>query len=167
LEPDIITLSKGLNSGYFPVGATSFSASTCMPIQSANVPIQFGSTQDGNPVGCATVLATLGIVTDRGLLEHVSEVGHRIRSELSALGGAIEVRGVGLMIGIEFSRLYPERRLFNEAESMQVRLRCQEEGLLVYSFSSGISLFPPLTMSGAEIDEMLDILRYVIQECIA
>ncbi|MBS0225681.1 MAG: aspartate aminotransferase family protein [Proteobacteria bacterium] len=170
LEPDIITLSKGLNSGYFPVGATLFSASTCLPIQRANIPIQFGSTQDGNPVGCATVLAALDIVAEEGLLDRVETLGHRIRSELTALAGergAISVRGMGLMIGIELSHEYPDKRLFTELETQQVRMRCQEEGLLVYSFDSGISLFPPLTISDDEVEEMLEILRDVISGYIA
>lgn len=167
LEPDVITLSKGLNSGYFPVGATLFRGAVIEPIRQAGIPLQYGSTQDGSPLGCAATLATLSQVFDDDLPARATELGERIRADFRAMIGdsvVSDVRGLGLMIGIELSHAHPERRLFSEAEVVRVRQRCQNEGVLVYHFESGISLFPPLTLSDQEAADLVDILREVFLE---
>jgi adenosylmethionine-8-amino-7-oxononanoate aminotransferase len=165
LEPDVITLSKGLNSGYFPLGATLFAAHVVDPICDAGAPLQYGSTQDGSPLGCAATLATLEQVIEDGLAERAATLGAWLRDELRPLVGhtpVSDVRGLGLMIGIELRHAQPTPRPYTDLEAFKVRQRCQDEGLLVYHFESGLSLFPPLTLSDQEAADLVDILRDVL-----
>lgn len=165
LEPDIVTLSKGINSGYFPLGATLFSSAVVEPIRARGIPFQYGSTQDGNPVGCVAALATLDQIERHGLDARARELGARIQEALRdnpATPVVREVRGLGLMIGIELAHLGAGGKPFSPAESGEVRHLCQDAGLLVYHFDSGISLFPALTMSDAEADSMVDIIGEVL-----
>jgi adenosylmethionine-8-amino-7-oxononanoate aminotransferase len=164
LSPDIIALSKGINSGYFPLGATLFSSRVVEPINRKNVALQFGSTQDGNPVGCASALATLNFISEHDLERRADELGASIRANLAGNADCPvikEVRGLGLMIGIELAHLDAGRTAFSAAESAQVRHQCQDAGLLTYHFDSGISLFPALTITDDEAGCMVDILHEI------
>jgi adenosylmethionine-8-amino-7-oxononanoate aminotransferase len=166
LEPDIVALSKGLAAGYLPIGATLFARRVCEPLQKRGVPLQFGSTQDGNPVACAAALAALDIFAGENLFERASELGQQIRSRLALLvesGAVRQIRGLGLMIGLELPGRLSPLQACTEAEAAQVRSRCQEEGLLVYHFDGGISLFPPLTITDDEIEDMLGMLQSVFE----
>ena len=166
LVPDIVALSKGINSGYYPLGCTLMSRAVVEPIAQRQWPLPFGSTQDGNPVGCVTALATLQQIDEKGLEARATHLGEyllaQLRSRLPA-ARVREVRGLGLMIGIELMHAHPEGAPLTPAQCAQVRRLCQDEGLLVYHFDSGISLFPALTLSDDEAADMLDILVDVIQ----
>ncbi|OLB81388.1 MAG: acetylornithine aminotransferase, partial [Actinobacteria bacterium 13_2_20CM_2_71_6] len=97
VEPDVVTLAKGLGGG-LPLGATmAFGAA-------ANLlgPGSHGSTFGGNPVSCAAALAVLGTIASEGLLDHVKRIGERLRRGVEALGHPLVdgVRGAGLLLGI-------------------------------------------------------------------
>jgi adenosylmethionine-8-amino-7-oxononanoate aminotransferase len=162
LQPDILALSKGLNSGYYPMGATLFAERVVQPIARAGLALQYGSTQDGNPVGCAAALATLDVVEEQQLCRRANRLGAFIRTRLhqAALPVIREVRGLGLMIAIELA--HPGGAPFSPQESAAVRRRCQDEGLLTYHFDHGLSLFPALTMSDADAEAMIEILHDVL-----
>jgi adenosylmethionine-8-amino-7-oxononanoate aminotransferase len=165
LKPEVIALSKGLCSGYCPLGATLFSDSVIAPIRGARVPINYGSTQDGNPVACAAALAAVDLVIRDNLCSRATDLGRRIRERLEPLRGPTvisDVRGLGLMIGIELSHDRGGRPLFTEQESLNVRQQCRAQGLLVYHFHSGISLFPALTMEESSVEDMIDIISDVV-----
>lgn len=167
LTPDIITLSKGLNSGYGPLGATLFSEVLTHTIARAGLVLHYGSTQDGNPLGCVAALATLRTIEQQQLLARAQVLGNEISTRLRELVGASvvhEVRGMGLMIGIELA--HQNGAPFSAEEAGQVRALCKDAGLLVYHFQSGISLFPPLTMSDDEAFELTDILTEVLSTLI-
>jgi adenosylmethionine-8-amino-7-oxononanoate aminotransferase len=167
--PDVIALSKGLSSGYCPVGATLFADEVIEPIGRAGAPINYGSTQDGNPVACAAALAVLDLVEHDRLSDRARALGCYIRDRLEALRGQTvvnDVRGLGLMIGIELAHHRAGRPLFSETESLEVRRLCREHGLLVYHFRSGISLFPALTIDNADIDDIIDIIFDVVSALI-
>ena len=164
LKPDIVTLSKGLNSGYFPTSATLFSEAVIAPMRSRNIVFQYGSTQDGNPVGCAATLATLTALEDRNIFARVIEAGQRLRHGLDALigkGAISEVRGLGLMLGVVLRKDGGHGEVFDEVASAEARRLCRDEGLLVYHFVGGLSLFPPLTIDDDDIDEIVDTLGHV------
>jgi adenosylmethionine-8-amino-7-oxononanoate aminotransferase len=78
-------------------------------------------------------------------------------------GAVRQIRGLGLMIGLELPGRLSPLQACTEAEAAQVRSRCQEEGLLVYHFDGGISLFPPLTITDDEIEDMLGMLQSVFE----
>jgi adenosylmethionine-8-amino-7-oxononanoate aminotransferase len=165
LEPDLIAVSKGLAAGYFPIGATLIRGAIVDTMRKAGAPILFGSTQDGNPIGCAAAFAALNQILRENLHGRAAEIGERIQEGLRPLLGASvlsEVRGRGLMIGLELTHLGEGGRHFSEEESARVRALCADSGLLVYHHRSGLSLYPALTISEEEVDDMIDILTSVI-----
>lgn len=163
LVPDIITLSKGINSGYFPLGATLFGSHIVDSINKAGMTFQGGSTQDGNPVGCVAALATLEFIEEHGLVQRAAQLGEYFKDRLSNLPCPVikQVRGLGLMIGIGLAHLGSERQKYSASEAAQVRQLCSDAGLLVYHFEGGISLFPALTTSDDDAEMMIDILHEV------
>lgn len=166
LTPDMITLSKGLNSGYFPLGATLVGEGIVNTFRQAGAPLLYGSTQDGSPVACTAALATLNYIEAHGLIERARTRGDWLKDRLAQLSETrivADVRGLGLMIGIELRHRFPEERPFTEEEAARVRHQCQEEGLLVYHFNGGLSLFPPMTLSDEEAEELVDILQTVLE----
>lgn len=161
--PDIITLSKGINSGYFPIGVTIFTSRIVNQIKQAGMTLQCGSTQDGNPVGCVAALATLAFIEKHGLTDRAAKMGDYLQRKLIAMPCPVikQVRGVGLIIGIELFHFNGNQKKYSMSESSRVRQLCQDAGLLVYHFDGGISLFPALTISDEDADTMIDILHEV------
>lgn len=98
VSPDIVTLAKGLAGG-FPIGA-------CIGVGNAGTllePGNHGTTFGGNPVACAAALAVIDTIEADGLLEHVTVLGHKLRDGLAADPRVTEVRGEGLLIGLDLS----------------------------------------------------------------
>jgi acetylornithine/N-succinyldiaminopimelate aminotransferase len=98
VTPDIVTLAKGLAGG-FPIGA-------CIGVGEAGTllePGNHGSTFGGNPVACAAALAVIGTIEADGLLEHVTVLGQKLRDGLGADPRVTEVRGEGLLIGLDLA----------------------------------------------------------------
>ncbi len=94
--PDVVTLAKGLGGGY-PIGAVVGLGRAGDLLQPGN----HGTTFGGNPVACAAALAVIGTLEDEGLLEHVTVVGQEVRAGLAADRRVTEVRGEGLLIGLD------------------------------------------------------------------
>jgi adenosylmethionine-8-amino-7-oxononanoate aminotransferase len=167
LRPAAVALSKGLTSGYLPLAATLFSEEMMRPMVETGTTLPFGSTQDGNPIACATALATLEIVTQPEMVQRIEQVGETLRTGLQELIGSgvvSEVRGMGLMVGVELKHIGNNRQLFTETEAAAVKHQCREEGLLVYHFDGGLSLFPSLMISDDEIADLIEMLSSVLAE---
>ena len=152
VAPDIITVAKGIANG-FPMGAVLISP------KFEAVYGQLGTTFGGNHLACAAALAVLDVIEGEGLVENARKVGEFLLQSLKALAlqpaGALitEVRGRGLMIGIELSEPYKEVRqklLFDE----HVFTGCAGTNVL--------RLLPPLCLSMAEADEFLEKLKRVL-----
>lgn len=98
VTPDIVTVAKGLAGG-FPIGA-------CIGVGAAGQlfePGNHGTTFGGNPVACAAALAVIGTIESDGLLEHVTVLGQKLRDGLAADPRVSEVRGDGLLIGLDLT----------------------------------------------------------------
>jgi 4-aminobutyrate aminotransferase len=115
-----------------------------------------GTTFGGNPVSCAAALATIGVLADDGLYERARLVGERamatLREAAADNGSIVDVRGIGLMIGVE---------LADKATAAAVQQRCLDEGLVVLTCGPGenvLRLVPPLTISDDELEQGLEIL---------
>jgi acetylornithine/N-succinyldiaminopimelate aminotransferase len=147
IEPDIMTLAKGLAGG-LPIGA-------CLSKEAASVfvPGDHGSTFAGNPLVCAAGYAVLKEILDKDLAGNARRMGARIKVGLEELAKEkdaeiTEVRVVGLWAGIEFAR----------EKATDVLNRSRENGLLVNKTSNtAIRIAPPLTVTEADVDEFLDI----------
>ena len=147
IEPDIMTLAKGLGSG-IPIGAI-----LAKDEASVFVPGEHGSTFGGNPVACAAGYATLKYIIDHDIALNAREIGRYFTDGLKNLspkfGFITDVRGRGLLLAIEFSRDI----------ARPVRMACLEEGLLVNEVKpNAIRFIPPLIINRDDVDEALDIL---------
>jgi len=152
IEPDIVTLAKGLGNG-FPIGACLAKGEAAAVLK----PGSHGSTFGGNPLACSAALAVLNEIESRHLIARANDLGKHILQELSdALSGAEyvnEVRGKGLMLGIEMTD--PCFALVPLAK---------EKGLLLNVTSDNvIRLLPALTMSDDECELLIDAIIQIIR----
>jgi 4-aminobutyrate aminotransferase len=111
-----------------------------------------GSTFGGNPVSCAAALATLDVLEEEGCYERARRLGRAALERLGAVEGPVDVRGVGLMIGVE---------LRDKAVAEAVQARCLNDGLIVLLCGPGenvLRLIPPLTITDADFERGLDII---------
>ncbi len=150
--PDVMTLAKGLGSGV-PIGACLTAGAAAGTFKPGN----HGSTFGGNPLACTAGLTTLNLVEQHGLLAHASAMGNFLRAgfarRLGALAGVKEIRGQGLMFGIELDK--PCGALVKIA---------LENGLLInVTADSVIRLLPPLILSEDEAQHLIDTLSPLIE----
>lgn len=150
VRPDIITCAKGIGNG-FPMGAVLISP------QFQAVFGQLGTTFGGNHLACAAALAVLDVIEEEHLVENAASVGSYLLAQLKTLAAEtpsiVDVRGEGLMIGIEFSdsiktlrtRLVKEQHVFTGAASTNI-----------------LRLLPPLSLTKAEADDFLSRLKQVL-----
>jgi len=154
--PDVMSLAKGLGSGV-PIGA-------CLTAGRASgvfKPGVHGSTFGGNPLACVAGLTTLDVIEEDGLMLRAKMLGEAIRSGLHAglhgVPGFVEVRGNGLMIGVELDR-----------PSAELVKRALDAGLLInVTAEKVVRLVPPLVMSDAEGAELVAVLVPLIREFLA
>lgn len=149
IEPDIISLAKGLGGG-LPIGA--FIAKD--KIAKAFEPGDHGSTFGGGPVICAVALAVIKTIEKEGLIENSAKMGSLIEDKLNELSknSSIikEIRGKGLMIGIEL-----EREIAKEVVS-----KCLSEGLIINNIGKKIIRFlPPLCVAEDDVDKAMKIFK--------
>ena len=156
IRPDVMPLAKGLGSGV-PIGAI-----VCGP-KAANVlgPGNHGTTFGGNPLAMRAGIETLRIMEEDRLLAHAAEIGARLRGslerELAGVRGVVEIRGQGLMLGIELDR--PCGDLLKQA--------CEARLLISVTAERVVRLLPPLIMSAAEADQVVAILVPLIKKFLA
>lgn len=146
VRPDIITMAKGIANG-FPVGAVLISPKFT-PVYG-----QLGTTFGGNHLACAAAIAVLDIFEDENLVENSRCVGEYLMSELKKIQGLKEVRGCGLMIGIEFD--YPVKEL-------RTRLIQDERVFTGASGANVIRLLPPLVLTREQADDFIDRFKRVL-----
>ena len=151
--PDVMTLAKGLGSGV-PIGACLAAGKAAGTFQPGN----HGSTFGGNPLACVAGLTTLNVIEDDQLMAHAEQLGQFIRqgfaTALQGLHGVVEIRGQGLMIGVELDRPCTEL----------VKLALARGLLINVTADNVIRLLPSLVMSQEEARQMLDILCPLIKE---
>ena len=156
VKPDVLTLAKGLGNGV-PIG-------TCMAAGEAAglfKPGSHGSTFGGNPLACAAGLATLSIIEEDGLMRNAVVIGDFIRDglrdRLSGLAGVRDIRGLGLMIGIELALPCGE-----------LVARALEAGLLInVTADTVVRLLPPLIYTRHEAQIVIDKLVPLIVDFLA
>lgn len=139
IRPDIITVAKGIANG-FPMGGVLISPKFTPEYG------QLGTTFGGNHLACATAIAVLDIFEKEGLVENAALVGSYLLNELKGLPGIKEVRGRGLMIGIELE--FP-------AKELRRRLIFDEHVFTGAAGTNIVRLLPPLTLSMEEAETFL------------
>jgi acetylornithine aminotransferase len=147
IEPDIITTAKGMANG-FPIGGVLISPEF-KPVHS-----MLGTTFGGNHLACAAALAALEIFEEERILSNVAATGALLESELRSVAGVKELRGRGLMVGMEMEKptgelrkkLLFEHKIFTGAAGTHV-----------------IRLLPPLCAGKPQVDELMEALRKAVK----
>jgi acetylornithine aminotransferase len=151
IVPDVMPLAKGLGSG-IPIGAVVAGPKAAHIFQPGN----HGTTFGGNPLAMRAGIETIRIMEEEGLLAHAAKMGDYFKAVLSKAmndspvgkAGLKEIRGQGLMIGMELTKPCGE-----------LTARCAEKGLLIsVTADTVVRMVPPLIISAAEIDEIVAIL---------
>jgi acetylornithine aminotransferase len=153
IRPDVMTLAKGLGSG-IPIGACLVAGAAAGVFKPGN----HGSTFGGNPLACVAAMTTLDVIEQDGLMARAVELGNAIRGglrqALDGVAGLVDIRGEGLMIGIQLDR--PCGELVGKGI---------EAGLLInVTADSVIRLLPALTYSDADASKLVDMLAPLVRE---
>lgn len=153
LQPDIVTSAKGLGSG-FPIGAVIGKEF----LKEYFGPGSHGSTFGGNPVAVAAATATMKIIFSEKFLKDVQEKGRLFREllkeSLQEVSMVKDIRGLGLMIGIELEASLPD-----------ILKNLREKGLLALSAGENVlRLLPPLTVNKEEIQQGIELITAVLKE---
>jgi putrescine aminotransferase len=159
LDPDLMTVAKGITSGYLPLGATLVSDEIAATLEGGGY-LAHGFTYTGHPVPCAAALANLDILERDRLVERVrDDVGPRFQTALRRLAehpAVAEVRGVQLIGALELRR--PSRGVWAEAAPNTLGLAAhnlaREEGVLVRGIRDLVALSPPFVVTHDELDRM-------------
>ncbi|MBQ5834541.1 MAG: aspartate aminotransferase family protein [Bacteroidaceae bacterium] len=146
VKPDLITVAKGIGNG-FPLSGVLIS-----PMFEATYG-QLGTTFGGNHLACAAALAVLDVMESENLVENAARVGEYLMTELRKMEGPVEVRGKGLMIGIEFAESIKE---------MRTRLVKEQHVFTGAASTNILRLLPPLTLTMEQADDFLQRLRRVM-----
>ena len=153
VRPDMVTIGKALGGGFYPVSAVLADA----PLLGLFEPGEHGSTFGGSPLAAAISCAALDVITDEHLVENAAELGEYFLEQLAEIPSpwVKEVRGRGLLIGVELKPEAGGARRFCEA-LMQQGLLCKETHENVIRFA------PPLIIDRETIDWALDKIRLVL-----
>ena len=147
IKPDMITVAKGIANG-FPMAAVLISPKFT-PVYG-----QLGTTFGGNHLGCAAAISVLDVMKEENLIENAAKVGAHLMEELKSFKGIKELRGLGLMIGMEFEEPIKEIRS---------KLLFEQKVFTGVSGTNVIRLLPPLCLSMAEADDFLERLHNVVK----
>jgi putrescine aminotransferase len=169
IAPDIMTMAKGLSSGYQPISAISLGEKMSDVILSANEEMVHGYTYSGHPVACAVALKNLEVIEKRRLVPRVRDtIGphfqRRLREAFADHPLVGEVRGRGLLAAIELVRDKRERKFFPDPGDIGTLCRnyCFNDGLICRAIRDTMVLAPPLVVSEAEVEEIIVKLKSAI-----
>jgi adenosylmethionine-8-amino-7-oxononanoate aminotransferase len=169
VEPDIISFAKGITSGYIPLGGIGVSDRIFKVM--VEVPPEkkwmHAFTYSAHPTCCAVALVTLDILEREGLVEQAASRGKRLLSnlqQLASLDGVGDIRGLGLMCGVEFVEDKTTKKPFPAARKVGVKVQqeCARRGLVSRIKDDIYVLAPPFVVTEEEIDRMVNILGEAI-----
>jgi putrescine aminotransferase len=172
--PDILVFGKGLTAGYVALSATVITDRLAQSFWGpAGLEFAAGHTYAGNPVACAVGLAALEEIRELDVVANAAARGEqalsRLRSLQARIPGIGDVRGQGLLFGLEFVSDSETKEQFPAAENVGIRVReaARSKGLLLRASHWMAVLAPPLTTTAVELDEMLDILDEALTEVLS
>jgi acetylornithine aminotransferase len=153
ITPDVVTLAKSLGNGV-PIGACLASERAANPM----TPGSHGSTFGGNPLAASAALAVIDVLKGSQLDLRAHELGNRMldafRTKLDGIGGVVDVRGKGLMLGIELDRPCADL----------VLLALEKKLLINVTAGNVVRLLPPLTISNEECDSIITTVTDLIKD---
>jgi acetylornithine aminotransferase len=150
VQPDLVTLAKGIGGG-LPLGATIAYGKAAQLLQ----PGDHGTTFGGNPIACAAANAVLDVIESKKLMQSAKVFERKIKKSLSNTPGVLQVRGRGLLLGIELTAPIAK----NVATSML------EAGIIVNAANDQtIRIAPPLIVTMAQIEKFISVFKQVLKE---
>lgn len=163
IRPDMMTLAKGLSSGYAPISALMVNERVYAPIaeESGRIGVfGHGYTYGGHPVSAAVAVETLNIYAERDILSHVAKVGPALQAGLRAFRDhplVGEARGVGLIGALELVADKETRAPFPPELTVGAKVvaKAQANGVILRAMGDAVAFAPPLVISESEIAEML------------
>lgn len=178
IKPDIVAIGKGLSAGYTPLAATIVSDKVMEPIKNGSKIIMSGHTYSANPQSAAVSLAVINYIERNQLVKQAEKNGRYLFNKLIELQSKFpligDVRGKGLLIGIEFvSELVSKIPFKKDIDLTNLLInKAMENGLLLYPANAGVEglggdavlLAPPLPITKMEIDEIIQLLDKTISE---
>jgi PLP-dependent transaminase len=147
---DMIVTAKGLTSGYLPMGAVLIADTVMQLLDGAR--LSHGFTYNGHPTGAAVALRNLEIIEREGLLARAAGEGAHLLDRLrqaQSLPAVAEVRGVGLMVGVELNE---------PADGAELAARIRRRGAIVRATGQKLVLSPPLVIERAQVDRLAEII---------
>jgi adenosylmethionine-8-amino-7-oxononanoate aminotransferase len=169
IEPDIVSIAKGITSGYLPLGAVGVSDAIYRQMIEPDQMFMHGFTYSGHPVACAVALRNIELIEREDLPANAGEVGayllERLR-EMSPHQNVGEVRGKGMMIIVEVVADKGSKAKFDPALNIGGRLQAatRERGLIVRCSNDGIAIAPPLILTREEADRVAQAIQGAVVE---
>ena len=177
VEPDIILVGKGIASGYAPLGAVIVAPHVAHAFERGSGAFQHGFTYQSHPVSTAAGNAVFDHLESRNLFERVSSTGNSLKKSLSDLlvhPNVGDVRGLGLLLGVEFVQSQSTRFPFPKADNIAERIRqaALEEGVLTYPTQGCVDgyrgdhvlLAPPFNITAEESTKIATSLKSAVQK---
>jgi len=171
VKPDLIAMAKGLSSGYLPISAVGVSRQIVDVLAEKGGDFVHGYTYSGHPTCAAVALANIAILEDEGLVERTRDVsGPYLAAALARLSGHAlvgEARSIGLLGAVEIVSEPGTNKRFAGTEGKAgpiVRDLCIKNGLMVRAIRDSIVMCPPLIISEAEIDRIIEIIGRSVDE---
>jgi adenosylmethionine-8-amino-7-oxononanoate aminotransferase len=172
VRPDLVSCAKGISGGYSPLGAVMASGEIVDTVRSRSGSFLIGGTASGNPLSCAVASAVLNYVLDHDLIANAQTVGRYFLDQLAEIRNAHsivgDVRGLGLLVGLELVQDRTTKAPFPVTEQVAKRIGAETftRGLLSYpgqgtvdgTEGDHILYAPPLTITRAQIDDLIAIL---------
>jgi adenosylmethionine-8-amino-7-oxononanoate aminotransferase len=163
--PDLLVLSKGMTSGYVPVGCLAVSDEIFDGVFDVPMPgFPVGSTTDGHPLAMAAGLAVLETLDEGNILSQTRKMGEYLRDELRRLNEPriADVRGIGLLNMVVLHRPDGTPWPFEDVE--RLRYLAEDRGVLLATHDSAVEISPPLVISQAECDTIVAVLAECLTE---
>jgi|GEM_PF-23030 len=156
--PDILLTSKGLTAGYVPISAVSMRRSVLQRLKEDPVfpGLRHGHTMSGNATACAAALRVIDVLEQEDLVENARRMGERLIGQLRPLvacANVLDVRGRGLMLGIEMT---------SDALAREVVDYCARTGVLLREQRAVVQIVPPLTIGATQCDEIAAVIEAAV-----
>ncbi|WP_079474067.1 aminotransferase [Marinococcus halophilus] len=175
VKPDMISMAKGLTSGYMPLGATAIKNEIYEPFKevTGNSHFRHVSTYGGHPTACAVALKNIEILEREGITNRVKKLGTSKLSKLEALAShpnVGEVRGVGFLYGLEMVSNKETKAPLQDESMNEILRECKNKGLIigkngdtVPELGNVLIIAPPLTSTEEDLDFLLNTLEQVLE----
>lgn len=168
-QPDIVSIAKGITSGYIPLGAVGVTDEIYETMLEPDAMFMHGFTYSGHPVACAVALDNITILEEEKLADNAGEQGAYMLSRLEELLGhqnVGDVRGKGLMMMVEVVKDTETKEQFTAADGVGPKLTAavRKHGIVPFTSDTGIMISPPLTLSRDDADKIVDAVRDSIVE---